>query len=74
MPTAYDCVDAKCPFFKGADKRSVKCDGVPGEFTISLKFPNRERKELHRSVFCDARYQYCEIYRVLEELYYADEK
>lgn len=67
MPTMFDDVDAICPFFRGSDKRKVICDGITDRCTTSLMFSTKEERNLHRRVFCNAKYKYCEVYQMLEK-------
>jgi hypothetical protein len=69
MPTMYDDVDVKCPFFLSSGKRKVSCEGMTDDCTISLNFVTREKKCLHCEIFCNEHYKNCEIYRMLEEKY-----
>jgi hypothetical protein len=62
-------VEAKCPFYRASDKIKISCEGITDDCTINLIFNSRTKRNLHRDIFCDARYQYCEIYRMLEEKY-----
>lgn len=69
MPTRFDDVDAKCPFYLSSGKRKISCEGITDGCTISLTFVSQQKRDLHRRVFCDARFRYCEIYNMLEEKY-----
>lgn len=69
MATMYDDVDAKCPYFRSSDKREITCEGIADGCITALKFESQKKRNLHRSVFCDAKYKNCEIFRMLEEKY-----
>lgn len=69
MPTMYDDVDVKCPFFLSSGKRKVSCEGITDDCTISLNFITRDKKRLHCEIFCNEHFKNCEIYRMLEEKY-----
>ena len=69
MPRLYDTCFAQCPFFISSGKKNVLCEGITDDCTINLKFISEEKRDLHREIFCDARYQNCEIFRILEEKY-----
>jgi len=62
-------VYAKCPFYRSSDALKIVCEGITDDCTMHLIFNARKKRNLHRELFCDARYQYCEIYRMLEEKY-----
>ena len=69
MPTMFDDVEAKCPFFKSSDKRKILCEGIIDDCATNLIFISEQKKKLHRKVFCDAKYGNCKIYKILEEKY-----
>lgn len=69
MPTMFDDVEAKCPFFKSSGKRKISCEGITDECTTCLIFISERKRNLHRNIFCDAKYKNCEIYKMLEEKY-----
>lgn len=69
MPRILDVRLAKCPFFISSGKKSVTCEGLTDDCTICLAFTTEEARNLHRKIFCDARYECCELYKVLEEKY-----
>lgn len=69
MPTMFDDVDAKCPFFLSSSKRKISCEGITEECTINLTFVSQQKKDLHRKLFCDGKFCRCEIYNILEEKY-----
>ena len=69
MPTMYEDVDVKCPFFRSGGKKKLTCEGITDDFTISLNFFTRNKKLLHCEIFCNEHFKCCEIYRLLEEKY-----
>ena len=69
MPTMFDDVDAKCPFFKASGTRKVSCEGITDDCIINLMFISEPKRNLHRKLFCDAKYQNCEIHKMLMEKY-----
>lgn len=69
MPTLFDDVDAKCPFFLSSGKKKISCEGITDGCTTNLTFISQQKRNLHRKIFCDARYKNCEIFRMLEEKY-----
>jgi hypothetical protein len=69
MATMFDDVDARCPYFKGSGERKVMCEGITDDCNTILDFRNRESRNKHRELFCDRKYENCEIYRALEEKY-----
>ena len=69
MPRMYDSCLAECPFFISSGKKNVCCEGITSASIINIKFESEEERNLHRNIFCDARYKNCEIYRILEKKY-----
>lgn len=69
MPRIYDNCLAKCPFFLSSGRKNVLCEGITSECTINLLFESEETRNLHREIFCDARYKNCEIYNLLKAKY-----
>lgn len=69
MPTMYDDVHAICPYFHSSNKRKISCEGITDGCTTTLEFESQEKRNMHRRIFCDAKYKNCEIYRMLEEKY-----
>ena len=69
MPTMFDDVDAKCPFFLSGGKRKISCEGITDDCTTNLTFVSQQKRDQHRRIFCNARFQYCEIYMMLEKKY-----
>ena len=69
MPTMYDSVDVKCPFFRSGSKRKISCEGITDECITSLIFISEAERKFHKKVFCDNRYENCEIFRMLEDKY-----
>jgi hypothetical protein len=69
MATMYDDVDARCPYYQSSDKRRISCEGIADGCITSLHFLSQEKRNEHRRIFCDAKYENCEIHKMLEEKY-----
>lgn len=69
MATMYEDVYVRCPFFHCGDERKISCEGITDGCITTLEFNSKEKKRLHRRIFCNERYTNCEIYRMLEEIY-----
>lgn len=69
MPTIFDDVEAKCPFFKYSGKQKIACEGITDDCTTWLMFSSEQKRNLHRKIFCNARYQNCEIFIMLNKKY-----
>lgn len=65
----FDDAEAKCPYYKSSDKRKILCEGITEDCTTTLTFVSPPKRNLHREIFCDARYQNCEVYKMLTEKY-----
>lgn len=69
MPRNYDTCFAKCPFFESSGKKNVCCEGITNVCTINIRFVSEEERNKHRNIFCDDKYQNCEIFKTLEKKY-----
>lgn len=69
MPRTYNEGLITCPFYKSMAQKSISCEGITDDCIIKLLFVSPEKRDLHRKIFCENRYQNCEIYRVLEAKY-----
>ena len=72
MPTMFDDVEVKCPFFLSSSKRKITCEGIIEDCTITLNFSSQEKRNIQCGIFCDEKYENCEIYRMLSEKYVED--
>lgn len=72
MSTMFDDADVKCPFFLSSSKRTISCEGITDDCTTTLNFSSREKRNAQLRIFCADKYEYCEIYRMLEEMYEED--
>ena len=69
MPRAYNEGLIKCPFYQAMSRKSITCEGITEDCITKTLFISPDKMELHRKIFCDAKYQNCEIYRMLEAKY-----
>lgn len=69
MPRTYNECLINCPFYKSMGLKSISCEGITDDCYIKLLFTSLEKRDLHRSIFCDNKYKNCEIYMMLEEKY-----
>lgn len=61
---------AKCPYFKGTDsKLQIRCQGVADSSDLSWKFRRKDDLLIQLKTFCCDKYEYCEVYRMLESIY-----
>ncbi len=69
MPTDYRCADTRCPYYITEDDFSVSCEGITQDCKIVVRFGAKHPKDQHKSLFCDARYDCCEVARMLDDKY-----
>lgn len=69
MSKSFDDVEAKCPYFIYSLKKMIVCEGIMDGCTTKLEFKSQDKRNQHRRLFCDSKYCYCEINRMLEEIY-----
>ncbi len=69
MPRAYNEGLICCPFYQSMANKSISCEGITDDCITKLLFISSEKRELHRKIFCEKKYENCEIYRMLEEKY-----
>ena len=69
MSKSFDDVEAQCPYFRYSLKKQIVCEGIIDGCTTKLEFDKMEKRNQQRRIFCDSKYKYCEIYRMLEEKY-----
>lgn len=69
MPRTYNEGLVQCPFFQSAATKSITCEGITEECILKLIFTSVDARDLHRTIFCDARYRNCEVYQMLEQKY-----
>lgn len=63
-------VDVKCPFYISDDgRRAITCEGIVKKSNLKLQHSTRSGFDKQMEVFCCARYECCEIYRMLMEKY-----
>ena len=54
-------VDAMCPFFFAESVKSVTCEGIVGQNTVT-RFTYSEQKVTHEKNYCTSAYSDCPIY------------
>ncbi len=57
----------KCPFFVSTAIKSITCKGIAEKYDIKLLFTSGQKRDMHKNIFCDSRYNYCELYSMLEK-------
>lgn len=65
----YDDVQVLCPFFTSRSKHSIVCEGITDECSTIIKFSSIGKRQEHKRIFCDCKYTYCEVYKMLEKKY-----
>ena len=69
ISSSYEDATAKCPFYKSSDARRISCEGVTFGSVLIHSFSSRAKRNMQKYTFCDDKYSYCEVYRMLMEKY-----
>lgn len=69
MKNDTEVAKVKCPFFVASRKRNILCEGITDDSKINLQFDTEEATDKQRRIFCNTKYENCEIYRTLEGKY-----
>ncbi len=62
MPNKSIYVDALCPFFQAESVKSVTCEGIIGQDTVT-RFSYSEQKVNHEKRYCASAFSTCPIYK-----------
>lgn len=65
MPKQYVSSNARCPFYRGEEKRAIFCDGIAPGNTLRLDFA--ADAWTHKIKFCRGDWQNCPVARMLWE-------
>lgn len=76
MPSgSYRQVYVRCPFYKFDDgKRRITCEGIIDDSSLALIYGKKADYELQIDQYCCKNYIMCEIYRLLMDNKYDEEK
>lgn len=66
--------DAACPFFRKSIGNAVNCEGPFDGAYIRLIIPDKDAMDKHMQNYCNNRYACCEVYRMVMDAKYEDEK
>nr|DAL18323.1 MAG TPA_asm: hypothetical protein [Caudoviricetes sp.] len=73
MPTNWDAVNAKCPFYLTETINTITCEGIIGQTDVH-GFHLRAVKAEHKSKFCNRCFKRCKYYIALIDEKYPEEK
>lgn len=74
MATSSRSKLVRCPFYRFDDgKISIGCEGVTGGSRLTLHFQKRQEWMQQMQIFCECRYECCEVYRIIMEARYPDD-
>jgi len=73
MPTNEASSSILCPFRRSHTGKTLCCEGPIDGCTVTLTFTDPAQRVLHQKIFCRARYQCCEIFRMVMEAKYEEE-
>ena len=62
----------KCPFYRSYTKNSIRCEGFMDGVGIACSFRDHKDQMIHMDVFCQDRYENCEIYRMVLDTRYEE--
>lgn len=65
--------EIQCPFFRRHSVVEIRCEGIIEESRTCVLFDRREDKTQHQRIYCEARWECCEIARMLMEAKYTDD-
>ena len=75
MASSYIAKDILCPFYVKDDQRVLTCEGFPETLSHNQVFKNRDSLLKHASIYCSTwNYHCCEVYRLIMESKYNDER
>jgi hypothetical protein len=69
MAKSYDEALILCPFFLSCGKKSISCEGITDDCTIFLRFDSKQKRDQHQKIFCNAKYDYCELFEIINRKY-----
>lgn len=69
MPRAYNEGRICCPFYQSIANKSISCEGITDDCTTKLLFKSSDKMNQHRVIFCEKKYENCEVFRMLEDKY-----
>ena len=69
MPSSFDDVNAKCPFFSSSGSERIICEGITDSCITIQKFKGKSSRTEHREMFCDSHYNKCYMYQALYSKY-----
>ena len=62
-------VEIQCPFYYNIGLKSITCEGITDDCVNRILFNTPQLRDMHSKIFCENRYKYCEIYRMLVRKY-----
>ena len=60
---------AQCPFFISSGKETVLCEGITDDCSVTLRFTSPDKRTIYRRRYCNAHYEECSLYKLLEDKY-----
>lgn len=69
MPNYFYDQEALCPFFHRSTDKDITCEGITDGCITKIAFNSRKKKKMHSDIFCNKKYENCEVYRMLEKKY-----
>lgn len=71
MPESLAAAYVKCPFFHKTDKLKITCEGYHDDCKCTNQiYINNKARDKQLELFCQDKYENCEIYRMIKEAKY----
>lgn len=67
MPTQFDDVNVKCPFFLRSDVRKITCEGISDKSVLEVVTEKKIERDRIKELYCDKYYKLCPIHQMLKK-------
>lgn len=68
----WESVNVQCPFYRGNDDVSIRCEGFTGGETVTRRFPGAKPRKTCMERKCCGRYWDCPVYRLVNREKYGE--
>ena len=59
----------RCPLYINIGLKSITCEGITDVCVNKILFNTPQQRDMHCKMFCEKKYENCEIYRMLVKKY-----
>lgn len=71
MKQSHQAETIKCPFFQNITKQKITCEGPCDDcVATALVYKTNEQRNKQIKIFCQGKYQNCEVYRMINAAKY----